>query len=189
MTKLILSAVWICIITLVSSYTAASWKARGTIVPTGEPSLTGLNYQKTDPINVPIIVDGGVKGYVVAQFVYTADATALKQLSVPPDAFILDEAFRTVYSDDRIDFDHLERFDLASLTKTLMEAVNTRFGTELIQDVLVHQFTFVTKEEIRAQAGATAPGPVLGGDHLSEDAAHAAAAEAGHSEAEEPAGH
>jgi hypothetical protein len=168
MIKLILSAVWICIITLVSSYTAASWKSRGTIAATGDEGLTGLNYTKTEPINVPIIVDGGVKGYVVAQFVYTADASSLKQLSVPPDAFILDAAFRTIYDDDRIDFDHLERFDLASLTTKLKEDANKRFGIELLQDVLVEQFTFVTKEEVRAQAGAAAPIPVVSADSVLE---------------------
>jgi hypothetical protein len=36
MIRLIASALWICAITLVSSYTAASWKSRGTIAA-GEP--------------------------------------------------------------------------------------------------------------------------------------------------------
>ena len=115
---------------------------------------------------MPIIVDGAVEGYVVAQFVYTADAAALNRLSVPPDAFMLDEAFRTIFSDDRIDFDHLERFDIASLTAKLTEAANTRFGIDLIQDVLVEQFTFVTKDEVRAQAGATTPVPVVTPDNV-----------------------
>ena len=168
MIKLILSAVWICIITLASSYVAASWKSRGTIAATGDEGLTGLNYTKTDPINVPILADGSVKGYVVAQFVYTADAAGLKQLSVPPDAFILDEAFRTIYDDDRIDFDHLDRFDLASLTTKLKEDANKRFGIDLLQDVLVQQFTFVTKDEVRAQAGAAASIPVVSADSTLE---------------------
>jgi hypothetical protein len=178
MTKLILSALWICIITLVSSYTAASWKVRGAAASTGEAALTGLNYEKTEPINVPIIVEGAIKGYVVAQFVYTADAETLNKLSVPPDAFILDEAFRTIFSDERIDIDHLERFDLAALTKTIMEAANARFGVELLQDVLVQQFTFLTKDEVRAEAGATEAGPVVRADGALEDRAYDAAHEA-----------
>jgi hypothetical protein len=164
MIKLILSALWICIITLASSYVAASWKTQTAMVATGEEGLTGLNYTKTEPINVPIIVDGAINGYVVAQFVYTADAATLKQLSVPPDAFILDEAFRTIFSDERIDFENLERFDLASLTKNLATAVNTRFGSDILQDVLVEQFTFITKDEVRAQAGESAPIPVVTAD-------------------------
>ena len=161
MTKLILSALWICIITLVSSYAAVLWKTQGAIASTGEEGLTGLNYTKTATINVPIIVAGAVEGYVVAQFVYTADAGELKRLSVPPDAFILDEAFRTIFSDERIAIDRLERFDVASLTTKVKEAANARFGIDLVQDVLVEQFTFVTKDEVRAQAGADAPVPVV----------------------------
>jgi hypothetical protein len=167
--KLVLSALWICIITLVSSYVAASWKSQASIVVGGEEGLTGLNYTKTLPINVPIIVDGAIKGYVVAQFVYTADATVQKSLSVPPDIFILDEAFRTIFSDERIDIDHLERFDLAALTETLGKSVNARFGIELVQDVLVEQFTFVTKDEVRAQAGVEEQVPVVAADKAVAD--------------------
>ncbi len=173
MTKLIVSALWICAITLVSSYVAASWKASGSV--TSEPALRGLNYEKTAPINVPIIVDGAIEGYVVAQFVYTADASLLNRLTVPPDPFMLDQAFRTIFSDERIDLERLERFDLASLTETLRTDVNARFGTDLVRDVLVEQFTYITKDEVRAQAGATANMPVLTADEAIRERAGAAA--------------
>lgn len=181
MIKLILSALWICLITLASIYGAVVWKTNAAIASSGEAGLTGLNYTKTEPINVPMIQDGEVTGYVIAQFVYTADAAVLNKLSVPPDAFILDEAFRTIFADERIDIAHLERFDLASLTTNLAAAVNTRFGTDLLQDVLIEQFTFVTKEEVRAQAGVSAPIPVVTADESIPGApAEAEKAEEGH---------
>jgi hypothetical protein len=173
MIKLIVSALWICAITLASSYVAASWKASGSA--TSEPALRGLNYEKTAPINVPIIVEGAIEGYVVAQFVYTAEASLLNRLTVPPEPFMLDQAFRTIFSDERIDLEHLERFDLASLTASLRDDVNARFGTEVVQDVLVEQFTYITKDEVRAQAGATANVPVLTADEALADRADAAA--------------
>lgn len=176
MIKLILSAVWICIITLVSSYTAASWKAGSAAAPAAEEGLTGLNYQKTETLNVPMIAEGAIKGYVVAQFVYTADAATLKKLSVPPDSFMLDEAFRTIFSDPRIDFEHLESFDLSALTGSLRESANARFGIDLIQDVLVEKFTFVTREEILAQESA------LAGERPVVSAGEAGQGEGGHAE-------
>jgi hypothetical protein len=124
---------------------------------------------------VPIIVAGAVEGYVVAQFVYTADASLLNRLTVPPEPFMLDQAFRTIFSDERIDLAHLERFDLASLTGSLRTAVNARFGTEVVQDILVEQFTYITKDEVRAQAGATANVPVLTADEALGERADAAA--------------
>lgn len=168
MIKLILSALWICAITLVSSYVAASWKTNGSVTPGGEAALTGLNYEKTGAINIPMIVEGTVEGYVVAQFVYTADAALLNRLTVPPNPFMLDQAFRSIFADERIDLNHLERFDLASLTDDIRTEVNARFGTEIIKDVLVEQFTYITKDEVRAQAGATANVPVLTVDEVLE---------------------
>jgi hypothetical protein len=166
MIKVILIAIWISAIALGSSYVAASWKATGKVVPDeGGDMLTGLNYTKTDPINIPILAEGKVAGYVVAQFVYTADAEVQNKLSVPPDPFILDEAFRAVFSDADIDFKHLDRFDIKGLTGKIRDDVNTRFGGPLIQDMLVEQFAFVSIAEVRAQeAGYASKGPVLSAD-------------------------
>ena len=161
MIKLLVSGIWICAITLASSYTAASWKAASGDPAAEEELLQGLNYEKTAPISVPIVADGEVDGYVVAQFVFTADAQTLKQLSVPPQPFILDEAFRSIYADERIDFAHLEQFDLASLTQKIVERVNARFQADLVKDLLVEQFSYVSKDEVRAQAGQSAEVPVL----------------------------
>lgn len=164
MIKLLLSGVWVCAITLASTYASVSWRADRSDPGAASENLTGVNYEKTGAINVPMIADGGVQGYVVAQFVFTADAATLKGLSVPPGPFILDEAFRTIYADERIDFRHLEQFDLATLTHGIVERVNARFRTELVQDLLVEQFTYVSKDEVRSQAGAGGNSPVLSGE-------------------------
>jgi hypothetical protein len=164
MIKFLLSGIWICAITLISSYTAASWKADSGADTGALENLKGLNYEKTGPINVPMIQEGAVQGYVVAQFVFTADAKVLGKLSVPPHPFVLDEAFRAIYADERLDFRDLQKFDLAGLTKLVVERVNARFGTELLKDLLVEQFAYVTKDEVRAQSGQGGQGPVLYAD-------------------------
>jgi hypothetical protein len=61
----------------------------------------------------------------VAQFIYLADAQNLKELSVPPGDFITDEAFRAIYS-GQADFNHLQKYDLQSLTKALAQASGER---------------------------------------------------------------
>ena len=52
---------------------------------------------KTNIISVPIVTAGSIRGYLIAQFVYTADGDLLRKLSVPPELFLTDEAFRTIY--------------------------------------------------------------------------------------------
>ena len=165
MIKLIVSAIWICAITLVSSYVAASWKAQRTIAPTGEETLTGLNYTKTDPDQRSDSRRRRRRRLRRRAVRLHGDAATLNKLSVPPDPFILDEAFRSIFSDEHIDFAHLERFDIAVADARRSARTSTRVSaTDLIQDMLVEQFTFVSKDEVRAQAGATADIPVVSAD-------------------------
>ena len=77
---------------------------------------------------MPVLADGQVQGYVAAQFVFTADARALRQMTVKPHPYVRDEALRTIYSNTKVDFTKLERIDIDGLLKTIRTNVNTRFG-------------------------------------------------------------
>ncbi len=94
-----------------------------------------------------MISNGVLEGYIVAQFIYLADARNLNELAMPPDDFITDEAFRLLYS-SKVDFAHLEKYDLQNLTTSLAKKINLRFGTEIIKEVLVEEFTYVPKQDI-----------------------------------------
>jgi len=147
--KLILSGVWVCAVTLLSSYAATWWKVGHSGPLAHESAVSGLEYKKTKPINVPMIADGGVQGYIVAQFVFTADAATLKKLPVPPEVFLQDESFRALYSDEKLDFRHLEKYDITKLTKTLVSKVNERLSMDIVKDVLVQEFNYVSKDDMK----------------------------------------
>jgi hypothetical protein len=149
MLKAALCAVWVCAVTLGSSVAASYWMAGRAGADTHAEEGGGLEYKKTRSIDVPMIADGALQGYVVAQFVFTADTRMEKELPVPPEMFLLDEAFRTLYSDDKLDFRHLERYDLAKLTKGLAERVNQRAKMAVVKDVLVEEFNYVTRSDMR----------------------------------------
>jgi hypothetical protein len=147
MIRLIASCVWLIAATSLSVYATATWRygdAEGT-APTKKS--TAIQRKKTAPINVPMITNGNVAGYIVAQFVYLADEDKLRDLSVPPDDFIADEAFRELYTSD-VDFKHLEKYDVNRLTKVLAEKINRRLAKEIIKDILVAEFTFVPAREV-----------------------------------------
>jgi hypothetical protein len=146
MIKLILAGVWACLITLASIYGTMTWKITHS-GPAASKDAPVLESQKTRTISVPIVADGSVQGYVVAQFSFIIDSKALKQLPVPPEVFLLDEAFRAIYSDDKFDFKHLEKYDITRLTKDLVQRVNARLNAELIKDVLVEELNFFTKAD------------------------------------------
>ncbi|KQT66096.1 MULTISPECIES: hypothetical protein [unclassified Aureimonas] len=150
MIKIIAIGIWVCIATLGSSYAVATMQ-NSAAAEEGKPPpsyFVGLDYKKTEAITVPIISGDMVRGYVLATFVYTIDGETAAGLAVPPDPFILDEAYRAVYAASDFDFQHPERYDLAALTKSIKTAVNGRYKKDVIDDVLIDQFDFLPKDQL-----------------------------------------
>jgi hypothetical protein len=149
MIRLILAGLWVCILTVGASYGVAYWKETGSLLAPKDEYLDGLQYQKTRTLSVPMVENGSVQGYIVARFVYTVEARTLHQLSIPPDPFVVDEAFRKIYADERLDFRKLARYDLSILTNGIKQRVNERMQADIIQEVLVEDFNYVSKEEFQ----------------------------------------
>ena len=147
MMRLIASCVWLIAATSLSVYVTATWKTSDVDGAAPGKKTGAIQRLKTAPINVPMISNGYVEGYIVAQFVYLGDENSLHELSVPPDDFINDEVFRELYTSD-VDFNHLEKYDVERLTKVLIEKINQRLAKDIIKDVLVAEFTYVPKREI-----------------------------------------
>jgi len=146
--RLLVLGAWVCGVTLLSGHLALTWRAEAP--PASEaPFFEGLEYEETALIHVPIIAQGDVQGYVAAQFVFTADARTLRQMTVKPHAYVRDEALRAIYSNTQVDFARLERVDIDALLKAVKTGVNARLGGELVKDVLVKEFNYVRKDQLR----------------------------------------
>lgn len=146
MLKLLLGGVWMCVVTAGAALTAPIW-----LDPPSEQEqdfIEGLDYIKTRAMNVPIIRDGEITGYVIARFVYTGDARTLNALSVPPTVYVLDEALQTIYADETINFTKLRRQDLSSLTETIRAKVNERLRSEIVRDILIDRFDYISAEQM-----------------------------------------
>ncbi len=144
--KTFIVGLWVLVVSLGTSFAVA------TIGSATKPSdaaadKPALQLEKTRVLNVPIIAGGAVRGFIVAQFNYTVEAAKMKTAAVPPEAFLLDEAFRAIYTDDHLDFLHLDKYDINGLTARLIAATNKRLGSDLVHDVLIQDFTFISKEE------------------------------------------
>lgn len=144
--KAFVAGLWALIVALGATFAVAmvSMPAKTNLGTEGKPAL---QVEKTRVLNVPMIAGGAIRGYIVAQFNYTVDGSKAKSVSVSPEVFLLDEAFRTIYTDDHLDFLHLEKYDINGLTTHLVAATNQRLGVDLIHDVLIQDFTFISKEE------------------------------------------
>ncbi|MGY2050553.1 hypothetical protein [Methylobacterium sp. JK268] len=146
--RIVVTGLWICIVTLLSCYGVVTWGA-GLFQQKTEPYLEGLQYQKLRAINVPIIADGALQGYIVAVLVFTADAKLMHTVAVPPNSFVIDEAFRQIYGDASLDFRKISKYNITKRLDEIRAKVNERLGAEVVKDVLVEDFNFVPRKDLR----------------------------------------
>jgi hypothetical protein len=148
MIRAALAGFWLVAVTLASTYAGVYLKTR----PTTQAAATGhagkQELKKIKPISVPIISGGVLKGYFSAEFSYLAEAADPHEAGLDPESFIVHEAFRLIYSNNELDFAHLEKPDLEVLTKQLTASVNARLGSNRIKETLVRNVTFVAKDDL-----------------------------------------
>lgn len=150
MIKLLGTGLWASLVTLGAVFGVLQWQ-KGSAA--GEASLAErkLEEYRTKAINVPIIGNGALQGYMVAQFVFTVDALAMRTLAINPEVYVLDEAFKTIYAGDQISFEQMKKQDLPVLAKTLADNVNKRLGVPIVQEVLIDQLSYIPKAEMRGR--------------------------------------
>lgn len=150
MIKALFMGVWISAVALGACYGALMFQA-GQKPEEGpkEKFLGKVEQVKTKQISVPLISDGAVQGYVVAQFAFNIESELLKKMSIAPDSVLIDEAFRILYRGDVLQYKTMSKGDLEQTAKVIAENVNKRFGREIVHDVLVQELSFIPKEQAR----------------------------------------
>jgi hypothetical protein len=149
MIKLIACGLWVCLVTLLSAYAAVSWQAARKAEPEAHKLYGGLETVRTRMISVPVVADGAIHGYVMAQFIFTVDSKVMKRLTVKPDVFIVDEVFRAIFGAENVDFRHFRKQDLPALSKQIADNLNKRLGEPLIDDVMVQELNYISKDSVR----------------------------------------
>jgi hypothetical protein len=155
MIKLIIAGLWTCLVTLAACYAAVSWQAGSTAAESEHDRGghgghgSGLETVRTRMISVPVIRSGAMQGYVMAQFTFTAEGQTLKHLPVKADVVVLDEAFKAIYSEDAFDFRYMKQHDLAGIAKRIVDNSNKRFAAQVLDDVFIQEFSYVSKDGVR----------------------------------------
>ncbi|HMN88141.1 MAG TPA: hypothetical protein PKA74_19465 [Bauldia sp.] len=152
MIRTVAVGLWAAVVAILSTYAAATWSAGGSVaLPADESALDGLEYRKPGPLTVPMIADGRLRGYVVAKVVFTARAGDLREFPVDPNPFVTDAAFREIYTNGRVEFDQLSKYNLAEITGAIKESVNKRLGFDLLKDVLLEEISYVPKDAMTSE--------------------------------------
>jgi hypothetical protein len=150
MIKFLIVGVWVCAVTLGSVYFGMNWKQAQPTEAHPEKLTGGAETVRTKMLTVPVISDGAIQGYVIAQFAFVMDAKLLKRMTVQPEVFLLDEAYSTIYTSGMIDFRNPAKHDIQALAKTIADKVNKRLGGKYVEDVLIQELNFFSKEDVRS---------------------------------------
>lgn len=172
MIRLVIIGVWVCAVTLASSYGAAYWAAGAGFGKAEEPYLPGLEYRRVPTITVPMIMDGQVKGYVIAKLVFTADAGTLKKLTVDPVVFVTNDAFGEIYTNGRVESGKISKYNLKDMMDRIKEKVNARLNGPVLQEILIDGINYIDKNDIRTVPNAQSPAARAQPDKVEAKAGH-----------------
>ena len=156
MIKSLAIALLACAVMFGANYGVGQYLKAKSATPPSAESSAGSETRKTKELNIPILRAGAIKGYVVLQLNYVVDLTVAKTAPVPPDAFVVDEAFRYIFDDDKIDFAHLDQIEIEKLTRALTYKVNTRVRAQVITEMAVQECNFLLNAEVNPDAKAPA---------------------------------
>ncbi len=109
----------------------------------------GVEELVSEMTSIPVMRNGDISGYVILQLSFAADKVLLGEKKLDPMPFLRDAAFRVLFTSVDIDFRHIRKDQLDRLTSEVAREANVRIGAELVRNVLLQQFNFVKKEDIR----------------------------------------
>ncbi|ABM45637.1 hypothetical protein H704_01043 [Bartonella bacilliformis Peru38] len=149
MIKMIALGLWVCLVSLGALMLGINSYKRDPNIPT-TPVSTGeeIGSSDTEIMNIPILVDGSVQGYLIAQLTYVVDKKAAQNIVVPVSVLIHDAIFQNFwgsYSNVRM----IERVKFDMVKQQIMDQVNQRFSNPILKDLLVKQFNYISVEKIR----------------------------------------
>jgi hypothetical protein len=103
---------------------------------------------RTRMVSVPIMSDGEVLGYVVTRLKFNASLDELTGSSIKPEPFVADEAFKLIYETGPKEVRAGRKLALRKLTSNIAEGVNKRLGRDLIKNVFIDSWTYLSKQDM-----------------------------------------
>jgi hypothetical protein len=152
MIKFVAAGLWLCAVTIGAVYFSFQMSTASSNQEPPAPLLGGLDYVGTPVISVPVLTDKGIVGYILARLVFTGEPEKLRKLSVPAETLFSDQLYTYLFANPALDFTQVKTLDLDALRNGIRDSINKRIGEDLINDVMVQQIDFLSKDEIRDNA-------------------------------------
>jgi hypothetical protein len=146
--KTLFVGLWVCAVALGSTYLAAHMAVSAGHQAEANAETDGeVEYVKPDALSVPVIRDGKVQGYVVAQVSFAILKSKAERADTSP--YLIDAAFRAFYEGAPSDFTKLKPQDLTAIATKAKTYANERLGESSVKDVLIGDLNYVARGEVR----------------------------------------
>ena len=148
MFKIIGVGIWIILVTAGATLASVYW-GPSSAENGSEATDAGVEELASEMTSIPVMRNGDISGYIILQLSFAADKALLGEKKLDPMPFLRDAAFRVLFTSTDIDFRHIRKDQLDRLTAEVAREANARIGADLVRHVLLQQFKFVKKEDIR----------------------------------------
>ncbi|HEV7433805.1 MAG TPA: hypothetical protein VGO22_02865 [Pseudorhizobium sp.] len=160
MLKLLLTGLWVCLVTLGAVYMSVQWSAPPPPVDEDAARKEALQLVRGESLTIPVISDGMVTGYFLGRFSFMMDKEKIKGVDLPMTEFTTDQLYTLLVGDEMIDLGNPGAFELETFRTRLKDDLNRRLGEGMVAEVLVEQLDFLSKEDIRTNVAREGKRPV-----------------------------
>ncbi|MGV8938443.1 MAG: flagellar basal body-associated FliL family protein [Allorhizobium sp.] len=155
MVKLLVAGLWVCLVTLGAVY----FSVKMATAPAVDPEIArkaGLELVKGESITIPLIADGRVSGYFLGRISFMMNKEKSKGVALPMTELMTDELFTLLIGNKMIDIAHMGDFDVAKFRESIKEDLNKHLGEGFVEEVLIEQLDFLSKDDTRTAGEAPA---------------------------------
>lgn len=149
MLKLVITGVWVCIVTLGAVYgsiqLANASKDDGS---DGAPKVP-QELVRGEVTTFPVISGGRVQGYFLTRTSFVVDKNKLAEIDLPVPEILTDELYTALVGNRVIKIGASHNFDLEAFRKTIKESLNERLKKDVVLDIIVEQIDYLSKDDIR----------------------------------------
>lgn len=173
MVKILAAGLWVCLVTLGAVYFSVHMATAPTEVSEEDAKKAKLELVRGEPITIPMIADGSVRGYFLGRISFMMDKEKIKGVELPLTELMTDELFTLLIGNKMVDISNMAAFDVAAFREKIKTDLNAHLGEGFVDEVLVEQLDYMSKEEVRATGEGKAKPPaepvkVIEGDKVEE---------------------
>ena len=152
MLKLLLTGLWVCVVTLGAVYFSVQMAAAPAPVDEEAARRSMLELVRGESITVPLIDNGAITGYFLGRVSFMMDKEKIRSVQLPMTELMTDQLFTLLVGNKMVDLGNPGAFDLETFRSRIKEDMNRKLGDTMVAEVLVEQLDYLSKEDIRNNA-------------------------------------